>query len=133
MAGRAVGVEVSTAVRRPRAPAPSSNADPSRSATEYGGLDRQWFFVGDASALSETSEIWVPDVELWNAQTSLATSFTDTYASVSPEGDVFWSRPGHLNPVCRFEGLHDFPFDRLSCKLELGSWYVPCTREPAHL
>ena len=38
------------------------------------------------------------------------------------DGSVFWSRPGHLRPVCKFEGLDAFPFDELTCKVEIGSW-----------
>jgi len=41
---------------------------------------------------------------------------------VSSDGTVFWSRPGHLKPVCKFTGLEDFPFDSLQCTMEFGSW-----------
>lgn len=52
----------------------------------------------------------------------LSESLDDAYASVSHDGTVFWSRPGHLRPVCKFEGLDAFPFDRLTCAMEIGSW-----------
>jgi len=89
---------------------------------EYNGLDKMWFWLEDGAGLSETSEIWAPDVELWNQKQSIKTSFSNTYAAVDPDGRVFWSRPGHLNPICKFRGLHNFPFDNLVCVVELGSW-----------
>jgi len=89
---------------------------------EYDGIDNMWFWVESGAAMMETSEIWVPDIELWNQKQSIQTSFSNSYANVSPDGLVFWSRPGHLNPVCKFKGLHHFPFDKLSCIIELGSW-----------
>lgn len=52
----------------------------------------------------------------------LSDSLDDAYAAVSHDGTVFWSRPGHLRPVCRFEGLEAFPFDKLKCAMEIGSW-----------
>ena len=91
---------------------------------DYNGLDKVWLFVADGTGSGEVSELWTPDLELWNMQTSMQTSFTNTYASVSPDGSVFWSRPGHLIPVCKFRGLHDFPFDKLVCVAEIGSWAV---------
>ena len=81
-----------------------------------------WVDQGSGSA-GETSQIWTPDLELWNLEESLSTSMTDAYASLTPStGRVFWSRPGHLKPVCKFEGLHNFPFDQLECTIEIGSW-----------
>ena len=37
-------------------------------------------------------------------------------------GNVFWSRPGLLKILCRFRGLQLFPFDKLNCTMEIGSW-----------
>jgi len=89
---------------------------------EYNGLDKIWFWVEAGAGMSETSEIWTPDIELWNQKDSIKTSFSDTFAAVDPDGKVFWSRPGHLVPVCKFAGLENFPFDNLACVIELGSW-----------
>jgi len=90
---------------------------------DYGGLQRAWFWVGQGSGPGgETSEIWTPDLELWNMEESLSTSLTDAHAIVDPDGTVFWSRPGHIKPVCKFSGLDDFPFDSLQCTMEIGSW-----------
>ena len=88
---------------------------------DYGGLDRTWFWVGDGTG-GETTEIWTPDIELWNAVEGLGASLEPTYAKVNPDGRVWWGRPGHLRPNCKFEGMDAFPFDRLSCAMEFGSW-----------
>ena len=91
--------------------------------TEYGNLTTTWFYIQDGSGEGgETSEIWSPDIELWNQELSLQDSLTDSAATVSSDGSVFWSRPGHLRAVCKFEGLDAFPFDSLSCRMEFGSW-----------
>jgi hypothetical protein len=89
---------------------------------DYGDLDTVWFWVEGGSGMSETSEIWTPDIELWNQKESIQTSFSNSFAVVSPDGRVFWSRPGQLNPICKFKGLQNFPFDELVCDIEMGSW-----------
>merc|ERR1712232_1262440 len=45
-------------------------------------------------------------------------------ALVSPDGSVFWSRPGLLRPLCRFDGLWNFPWGKLSCQVEFGAWVL---------
>ena len=85
---------------------------------EYGGLNKTWFWLGG----SETSEIWTPDIELWNLEEGLSDSLEDTFARVHNDGTVWWSRPGHLRPSCSFTGLTPFPFDTLACTMEFGSW-----------
>lgn len=90
---------------------------------DYGGLKTAWFWVGSGTGPGgETSEIWTPDMEMWNLETSLSISLVDQPATVASDGTVFWSRPGHLRPVCKFAGLSSFPFDTLSCTVEIGSW-----------
>ena len=89
---------------------------------EYAGIDKLWFWIESGAGMSETSEIWTPDIELWNQMESIQTSYANTFAAVDPSGGIFWSRPGHLKPVCKFVGLERFPFDNLECVIELGSW-----------
>ena len=89
----------------------------------HNGITALHAWIQDGSGTGgETSEIWTPDLVLWNAQEALDETLTDTHAIVSYDGTVFWSRPGHVKPVCKFQGLEDFPFDRLSCTIEVGSW-----------
>ena len=104
--------------------------------TDHNGTSVARYWVGEGAGLTEASEIWTPDLELWNLAEPLQSSFINTHASVSPDGSVFWSRPGHLKPICKFEGLEKFPFDTLKCKIEIGSWaysgkYIgECMRPP---
>jgi hypothetical protein len=90
--------------------------------SEYSNHTKVWFWISSGGAGGETSEIWTPDIELWNLDQGLAESLEDSYAGVSYDGSVFWSRPGHLRPACKYRGLEKFPFDELGCTMELGSW-----------
>lgn len=85
---------------------------------DYEGLNRTTFRVGNP----EVTELWYPDILLWNQDDQLGDSLFDTQASVTSDGTVFWTRPGHLKPSCKFEGLSKFPFDKLECDMEFGSW-----------
>ena len=90
---------------------------------DYGNLTTTWFWIEDGGgSAGETSEMWTPDLQLWNLDEGLEESLSDTYASVQSDGTVFWSRPGHLRPTCKFTGLDDFPYDTLGCQMEFGSW-----------
>ena len=82
------------------------------------------FWIDQGSGVAgTTSEIWTPDLELWNLDELLSTSLTDAYARLKPTtGRIYWSRPGHLKPVCKFKGLQHFPYDELECSIEIGSW-----------
>jgi len=90
--------------------------------TEYGNMTKIWAWIGDGGVGGETSEIWTPDIELWNPGSGLSETLTDAHAIVNHNGLVYWTRPGHLRPTCKFEGLNKFPFDQLTCKVEFGSW-----------
>ncbi|KAL7542633.1 hypothetical protein ACHAXR_012269 [Thalassiosira sp. AJA248-18] len=91
---------------------------------DYGNLNKTWFWLGGGGAGGENSEIWTPDIELWNLDAGLRESLEDTYARVSYDGTVWWGRPGHLKPSCSFFGLDLFPFDKLTCTMEFGSWML---------
>uniref|UniRef100_A0A7S4JZS1 Neurotransmitter-gated ion-channel ligand-binding domain-containing protein n=1 Tax=Odontella aurita TaxID=265563 RepID=A0A7S4JZS1_9STRA len=90
---------------------------------DYSNITTLHFWVGEGSGPGgKTSEIWTPDIGVWNMETSLADSLTDTSVLVDYKGSVFWSRPGRINSVCKFRGLDAFPFDTLQCTVEIGSW-----------
>mmetsp|Transcript_25807 Transcript_25807/g.60768 ORF Transcript_25807/g.60768 Transcript_25807/m.60768 type:complete len:496 (+) Transcript_25807:618-2105(+) len=59
---------------------------------------------------------------MWNADVALGDTLTPTKAQVTYDGTIFWSRPGHVRPTCKFDGLENFPFDKLGCTMEFGSW-----------
>ena len=44
--------------------------------------------------------------------------------SVSPDGSVFWSRPGLVRTLCPMRGLQNFPYDELACVLKFGGWAI---------
>ena len=87
---------------------------------DWNGLDR--VFAWGGSGKPNQGDIWVPDIELWNAVSTPQTTFTQTYAEVASNGRVKWDRPGRLKIMCNFKGLREFPFDELLCRAELGSW-----------
>lgn len=89
---------------------------------DFNGLKNCWFYVTDGIGGGEVSEIWTPDIYLWNQEETMANSLANTYATVSSDGSVYWSRPGRLKSTCKYLGLENFPFDDLSCALEFGSW-----------
>jgi hypothetical protein len=68
---------------------------------------------------AETTEIWVPDFDLYNRFTSVH-SFEESPADVSPDGTVRWTRAGSLRAICQFSGLAKIPFDTLGCQLLFG-------------
>ena len=88
---------------------------------DYGGITTVPFTAQSFSA-PEDSEIWLPDVTPYNSLTGLMSTFDPEMATVSSNGEVFWSRPGLLDVMCRFSGLVNFPTDSLSCNVEIGGW-----------
>ena len=88
---------------------------------EFGGLTRT-YYAAKSLAEVEANEIWTPDFVVYNARESLAAKFEATMAQVDYTGKVFWSRPGVLSTFCKFSGIVSFPFDTLSCKVEIGGW-----------
>jgi len=78
------------------------------------------------------SRIWSPDIELLNSEKPLWGGFSARLATVhgcwdgKPTrggcGFVQWSAPGVLEALCKWKGLAAFPYDILSCELELAGW-----------
>ncbi|CAE7501314.1 acr-16 [Symbiodinium natans] len=71
---------------------------------------------------TKDTEIWAPDVQVYNANEGNAATLDESLATVTSDGSVFWSRPGILDTLCKFSGLVAFPFDHLSCAMEWGGW-----------
>lgn len=67
-------------------------------------------------------EVWVPDIQPYNTMVGISNTLDAVAMTVSPDGSVFWSRPGMLDVMCKFSGLVAFPFDTLSCVIEMGGW-----------
>ena len=83
---------------------------------DYGGLEYVDFWVDPAPSGSGT-EIWIPDVQPYNALHGIAHTLDPINAIVWSSGRVFISRPGSLEVMCKFSGLVAFPFDELGCKI----------------
>eukprot|EP00438_Fugacium_kawagutii_P007260 Skav221919 [mRNA] locus=scaffold5163:65683:67398:- [translate_table: standard] len=82
----------------------------------------QAVFYGGGMTDKENSEIWVPDLTLYNANMGVQTSLDKTLPIAAPDGSMLWSRPGILDTLCKFSGLVAFPFDTLKCAMEWGGW-----------
>ena len=87
----------------------------------YGGVTKLSFAAADSTDL-ENTEIWAPDVQPYNAKSGLMNTLEPARATVTHTGHVYWARPGSLTVLCRFSGLVAYPFDELSCPLEVGGW-----------
>ena len=73
---------------------------------------------------SETSEIWIPDITIYNGNGPTNGMFEPQRAWVGSNGRVALSRPGNLELLCKFSGLVAFPFDTLQCQFDVGGWYL---------
>jgi len=71
----------------------------------------------------EFSNIWHPDVRLFNAADIFSTtgSCEETQAVVYSTGDVIWVPPCHLNSMCKTT-LKTHPYEPQVCSLKFGSW-----------
>ena len=87
----------------------------------YNGVEYV-YFAGDY--WGERSEIWIPDIQLMNSVSSTTFSLEPSMAMATSSGNVFFSRPGTLELMCRFSGLVAFPFDDLKCSFEVGGWML---------
>ena len=88
---------------------------------DYGNITTTHFRTQHATN-AENTEIWLPDVQLYNANIGNEFSLDTALAVVTSDGFVFWSRPGLLDTLCKFSGLVAFPHDVLSCAMEWGGW-----------
>ena len=89
---------------------------------EWGGVDQLQFMGGSLPAGAEITELWLPDIQPYNAYTGIHASLDPVHAMVSSSGSIFYSRPGMLDVMCKFSGLAAFPYDTLKCAVEFGGW-----------
>ena len=90
-------------------------------ASHYGGLT-ETYYLADEVTKSEVTEIWLPDIQPLNVKSGLYHTLEPSMAKVNSDGDVYWSRPGSLEIMCKFSGIIMFPMDTLKCKTEVGGW-----------
>ena len=88
---------------------------------QYGGIESTYFHAA-AYTDKESTEIWLPDLTLFNSNTPLPQSMDQSYARARYDGSVAWWRQGSVDVMCAFTGLTAFPFDTLQCSFEVGAW-----------
>ena len=70
----------------------------------------------------QTSDIWVPDIDLYNKANGLY-DMDESMAEIFPtNGVVLWKRNGRIKALCSFVGLGNIPYDTLGCRLIFGGW-----------
>jgi hypothetical protein len=72
---------------------------------EWGGVTQLHFLGASLPAGAEVTEIWLPDVQPYNAFTGIHNTLDPAFAVVQSDGGVFFSRPGMLDVMCKFSGL----------------------------
>ena len=87
----------------------------------YGGIKMVYYSSASFTG-AEDNEIWIPDIQPYNSKVGIVHTLDPAQARVSSNGDVFYSRPGTLEVMCKFSGLVAFPFDKLKCPIEVGGW-----------
>mmetsp|Transcript_17441 Transcript_17441/g.25761 ORF Transcript_17441/g.25761 Transcript_17441/m.25761 type:complete len:516 (+) Transcript_17441:44-1591(+) len=91
----------------------------------WNSSDPRYFNVNQtvfkASTDPEITQVWVPDLELYNQDESLS-SMADKDALVYPDGSVFWSRIGNIGALCAFSGIQRHPFDVIECTMDFSGW-----------
>ena len=87
----------------------------------YGGITEVAFHAASFADV-ELSDIWLPDITIYNTAEGLLSALEPAMARVTSDGEVKWNRNGIVGIACRFSGLVMYPFDVLSCPIELGGW-----------
>ena len=108
---------------RPR-PTPRRASPPELPALAPVDTHRRHRYVPFNHPYHEEPEIWVPDITPYNVREGLTETMTGASARVNASGNVYWSRPGIVDVMCKFSGLVNFPRDELKCGLELGGWMI---------
>lgn len=81
------------------------------------------FWAHHPNGDSGGSQIWVPDITAYNTRTPMSDQVEGAWVEVYSDGSTFFSRPGTLDILCKFQGLIKFPFDKdVKCDLDMGGW-----------
>ncbi|XP_046373223.1 neuronal acetylcholine receptor subunit alpha-10-like isoform X2 [Haliotis rufescens] len=94
-------------------------------------LDQEWkdeklyWDPGDYNGLKvlriPCSEIWKPDIVLYNSAEDYTNGYMQALAMVQADGTVFWPPIVKLRSTCQIDITY-FPFDDQVCKMKIGSW-----------
>ena len=94
---------------------------------EFGGVT-QAHMRAAAITNDQDSDIWLPDVQPYNAGEAISSTLEPSIALVSSSGSVYWSRQGTLDVLCKFRGLNRFPsHTSLRCPIDFGGWLLSGT------
>ncbi|XP_072023931.1 neuronal acetylcholine receptor subunit alpha-10-like [Amphiura filiformis] len=80
--------------------------------SEYDGVD---------SLTVSLSQIWIPDITLYENVNGAFEQYKPIDAIVLPDGNVTWYAPVILTTSCKVK-VRYFPFDSQSCQLRFASW-----------
>ena len=86
--------------------------------SDYGGIEQTVFY---GEPMESSSEIWVPDLELYT-QTSSVYEAARKGTRVRYDGSAFLSRPALFTILCSFTDVQLFPYDKPACTLDFGGW-----------
>lgn len=70
---------------------------------DYGGITSTQFKGADPGNFA-TAEIWTPDIQPYNGEQGTVRTLEPSLVRGSSTGDLFWSRPGSLDVMCKFSG-----------------------------
>ncbi|XP_022096712.1 neuronal acetylcholine receptor subunit alpha-10-like isoform X2 [Acanthaster planci] len=78
-------------------------------------------FDGIKKITLPSTDIWKPDIVLYNIADDKFEGIMKTNAEIEDNGQVSWYAPAIFKSSCKIK-IRFFPFDEQRCKLELGSW-----------
>ena len=80
--------------------------------SEYGGIE---------DIRLPVSEIWTPDIVLYNYADTRLEEKREVLAIVSSDGTVKWRPPSIFKSTCSID-IEKFPYDQQNCSMKFGSW-----------
>ncbi|XP_038073441.1 neuronal acetylcholine receptor subunit alpha-10-like [Patiria miniata] len=78
-------------------------------------------FDGITKITLPSTDIWKPDIVLYNIADDKFEGIMKTNAEISHDGLVSWYAPAIFKSSCKIN-IQYFPFDEQHCRLDLGSW-----------
>ncbi|KAL4227294.1 hypothetical protein ACF0H5_012740 [Mactra antiquata] len=87
-------------------------------------------FNGISNLMFPASEIWLPDIYIFNIAGSYLDGFVNVSGSnvvLSSDGLVNWSIPLHIKSACAVDATF-FPYDKQICSIHFGSWIYDITQ-----
>lgn len=86
---------------------------------EYLTWDKDFYGINYLNI--ESSKLWLPDLELYNAAKLPSVYNINDQLTVYNDGTIIYKRPATFSFLCPLE-LSRFPYDKQTCSMEFGSW-----------